>query len=212
VFTVINNGLWAAEVSFKTADNATIVANYQPRGSHAILLAHGAIFDKESWGAFEQKLLEEKFTVLAIDFRGHGKSTKGDKPQALYEDILAGVKFLRNQNIIKQVTVLGASMGGVAAAKANVFSEPSAIDQLILLSPARVSKPEALKGQLLFIASKEEYLAKAIESAYKKAPEPKKMQLFDGKAHAQHIFKTSQAKALTSSILEFLKSSVSFNN
>jgi hypothetical protein len=121
---------------------------------------------------------------------------------------LAGVKFLRNQNIIKQVTVLWASMGGVAAAKDNVFSEPSAIDQLILLSPARVFKPEALKGQLLFIASKDEYLAKAIESVYKKAPEPKKLQLINGKAHAQHIFKTSQAKALTSSILEFLKLAV----
>ena len=209
VLTVVNNGLWAAEVNYKTADNAMIYANYQPRGSHAILLAHGAIFNKESWGAFEQRLLKESFTVLAIDFRGYGKSTEGDKPQALYEDVLAGVNFLRSQKLIKQVTVLGASMGGAAVAKAIVFSEANAIDQLILLSPVRVSKPEALKGQLLFIASKDEYLAKAIESAYKKAPEPKRLQLINGKAHAQHIFKTPQAEALTSSILEFLKPSVS---
>jgi len=62
---------WATEVSFISNDNATIHANYQQRGSHAVLLAHGAIFNKESWGVFEKKLLAENFTVLAIDFRGY---------------------------------------------------------------------------------------------------------------------------------------------
>ena len=97
-----------------------------------------SIFNKESWGKFEQRLLEENFTVLAIDFRGYNKSTQGDKPQALYEDILAGVNYLRGQQNISKVTVLGASMGGVAAAKASVYSERNMIDQLILLSPASI--------------------------------------------------------------------------
>lgn len=203
---VTNNTVWAVEISFKTADNATIYANYQQRGSHAVLLAHGAIFNKESWGAFEQRLVDENFSVLAIDFRGYNKSTEGDNPQALHEDILGGISFLRKQGGIDKVTVLGASMGGSAAAKASVYSEPNAIDQLILLSPAKVLTPEALKGQLLFIASQDEYLANAVESAFNNAPEPKKLQLIDGKAHAQHLFKTAQSEALTLSIIEFLKS------
>ncbi|WP_140413830.1 hypothetical protein [Bathymodiolus platifrons methanotrophic gill symbiont] len=40
----------ASEVHFTTEDNATIYAELQKRGSHAVLLAHGAIFNKESWG------------------------------------------------------------------------------------------------------------------------------------------------------------------
>lgn len=204
VCIVINTASWAEEINFRTADNAIIYANYHSRGAHAVLLAHGAIFDNKSWGMFEQRLLTENLTVLAIDFRGYNKSTQGDKPSALYEDILAGVQFLRNQANIKKVTVLGASMGGAAAAKASVYAELNTIDQLILLSPARVFKPEALKGQLLFIASKEEHLAKAIKSSFNKAPEPKKLQMINGKAHAQHIFKTPQADTLTSSIVEFL--------
>ncbi|MFW5444259.1 MAG: alpha/beta hydrolase family protein [Methylococcaceae bacterium] len=200
-----NSSVWAAEIKFKTQDNAMIYADFQLRGSHAVILAHGAVFDKDSWGEFKQRLLQENYTVLAIDFRGYNKSTQGDKNQALYEDILAAVQFLTKQKKINKVTVLGASMGGAAAAKASVYSQPETIDQLILLSPAQVIKPEKLKGHVLFIASKAEYRAKSIQSAYKDAADPKKLVLIDGKAHAQHIFKTEQAQFLTNTILDFLK-------
>ena len=196
----------AVEISFKTEDKATIYANYQQRGSHAVLLAHGAIFNKESWGKFEQSLLDTNFTVLAIDFRGYNKSTQGEQLHALYKDILAGVKFLRNQNNIDKVTVLGASMGGAAASKASVYSAENSIDQLILLSPAKVFKAEALKGDTLFIASKKEYLKKSIETAFNKAADPKQLLLINGKAHAQHIFKTDQSEILSAAIIKFLKS------
>jgi hypothetical protein len=68
---------------------------------------------------------------------------------------------------------------------------------LILLSPASVYQPEKLKGVLLFIASKDEYLTKGLKSAYNKAPAPKTYKLIPGSAHAQHIFKTPQADTLT---------------
>jgi len=203
--TVVNSMATAAEVSFKTADNALIFANFQQRGTHAVLLAHGAIFNKESWGDFEQKMLDENFTVLAIDFRGYNKSTQGDRPQALYEDILAGIAFLAGQPQIKKVTVLGASMGGAAAAKASVYSKSKMIDQLILLSPARIYKPELLKGRLLFIASKGEYLVEKLLSAFSRSPNPKELLLIEGKAHAQHIFNSTETEVLTSSIIKFLK-------
>ena len=196
---------YAEEVNFKTADNATIYANFQGAGEHAVLLAHGAAFNKESWKEFEKILLNKGFTVLAIDFRGYNKSTQGDKVQALYEDILAGVRFLRLQKNIKQVTVLGASMGAIAAAKASAYSNQNEIDQLILLSPSRVYKPESLKGQLLFIASEQEPLVRILESSYIKAPEPKSLILIKGRAHAQHIFKTAQAAVLTHAIMKFLE-------
>ncbi len=212
LFIVNTHVSLAEEVSFTTVDNATIYANFQQRGPHAVLLAHGAIFNKDSWGEFEQQLLAENLTVLAIDFRGYSKSTQGSKAQALYEDVLAGVRFLRKQSGVSKVSVLGASMGAVAAEKASVYSKDKEIDQLILLSLPRAYKPEELKGQLLFIASKDEYLAKIVKSAFIKAPEPKTLELIDGKAHAQHIFKTSQAKLLTSIIINFLKNSSPVNS
>jgi len=205
VFSLFSTGLLAKEVSFATTDHATIYAQFQQRGPHAVLLAHGAIFNKESWGEFEQRLVQENYSVLAIDFRGYGKSTQGDQSRALYADILAAVQFLKAKQGVRQITVLGASMGAAAAAKASVLSAPGAIDQLILLSPASVYHAENLKGELLFIASEGEYLVKAVQSAFKKAPEAKQIVLIPGSAHAQHIFKTAQARLLTDHILNFLK-------
>ncbi len=195
----------AEEVNFKTQDNATIYANYQQRGNHVVLLAHGAIFDKHSWGEFEQRLLKENYSVLAIDFRGYNKSTVGDNPIDLYKDILAGVRFLSNKQKIDKVTVLGASMGAIAASKAAVYAKDGEIDQLILLSPPQVYKPEKLKGQVLFIASEEENLTKGLESSFKKMSSSKKLELISGNVHAQHIFKTSYAEVLTGIVLDFLK-------
>lgn len=200
-----NASLFAKEVHFTTADNAQIYAELQQRGSHAVLLAHGAIFNKESWGQFAERLLAENYTVLAIDFRGYGKSTQGSKARALYEDILAGVRYLKANPNIDKITVLGASMGGAAAAKASVRAEKNSIDQLILLSPANIYQPEKLQGDLLFIASQGEYLVPALQSAFGKAPQPKALQLIAGSAHAQHIFKTAQTTALTHIILQFLQ-------
>ncbi len=196
---------WAEEVNFKTPDNATIYANYQQRGNHAVLLAHGAIFDKHSWGEFEQRLLKENYSVLAIDFRGYNKSTVGDNPSDLYKDILAGVYFLSNKQTVDKVTVLGASMGAIAASKAAVYAKGGEIDQLILLSPPQVYKPEKLKRQVLFIASEEENLVKGLESSFKKVPSSKKLELIKGNAHAQHIFKTKKADNLMDIIFGFLK-------
>jgi pimeloyl-ACP methyl ester carboxylesterase len=200
-----NTHLFAKEVHFTTSDNAQIYAKLQQRGSHAVLLAHGAIFNKESWGKFAQSLLAENYTVLAIDFRGYGKSTQGSKVGALYEDILAGIRYLKANPNFDKITVLGASMGGAAAAKASVKVEENSIDQLILLSPANIYQPEKLQGQLLFIASKGEYLVPALQAAFAKAPHPKELQLITGSAHAQHIFKTTQAATLTRVILQFLQ-------
>jgi len=210
LFLIVNLVLFSAnasasEVHFNTKDNATIYAHFQQRGSHAVLLAHGAVFNKESWGMFEQQLLDNNYTVLAIDFRGYGKSTQGSQSSALYQDILAAINFLQTQPDISEISVFGASMGGAAAAKASVYSEPGSMNQLILLSPASVYQAEKLKGDLLFIASADEYLAKKIKAAYDTAPKPKMLQLIPGSAHAQHIFKTLQADALTNIILEFLK-------
>ncbi|SMG62415.1 secreted protein containing Alpha/beta hydrolase fold-1 domain [methanotrophic bacterial endosymbiont of Bathymodiolus sp.] len=204
-FLFYSFNLSANEVKFSTNDSATIYAEFKKRGSHAVLLAHGAIFNKESWGEFEQQLLDNNYTVLAIDFRGYGKSTKGQQSNALYLDILAGVEFLQSQPEISKISVLGASMGGAAAAKASAYAKPQSINQLILLSPASVYQPEKLKGVLLFIASKDEYLTKGLKSAYNKAPAPKTYKLIPGSAHAQHIFKTPQADTLTAIILDFLK-------
>ena len=105
------------EVSFATADGGRVFANLYGRGDHAVVLAHGAVFDKESWQPFAKVLADNGLTALAIDFRGYGKSVAGSRAKALKEDILAAIRYLREGGS-QTVSVVGGSMGGTAAARA----------------------------------------------------------------------------------------------
>lgn len=192
------------EVSFETTDSGIVFANMYGEGDHAVVLAHGAIFNKESWDSIARLLSSKGLKVLAIDFRGYGKSKSGSKGRgALYEDILAAVRYLHREGS-KRVSVIGGSMGGGAAAQAAVEASEGEIDRLIFLSPVPIVNPELIKGNKLFIASENERLVSKIKDQYKSAPEPKKLVLLKGSAHAQHIFKTDQSEQLTKLILEFL--------
>jgi len=191
------------EVSFETSDGGTIYANLYGQGDHAVALAHGAVFDKESWHPLAVAMAEEGLQVLAIDFRGYGKSEAGRNSNALHLDLLAALTFLREAGA-QRVSLLGGSMGGAAASRAAVELEAGQLHKLILLAPARVSSPNKLPGDKLFIVSEGDALFRSVEQAYKKASDPKRLITLDGSAHAQHIFKTRHGLALKNSILEFL--------
>jgi len=202
-------GLTAApgEVSFPTSDGGVIWADLYGAGDHAVVLAHGARFDKASWGKQAEILAKAGFRVLAIDFRGYGQSRGGDKSAPgsgeKYEDILAAVRYLR-QNGAQSVSVMGASMGGGAAANALVHARPGEIDRLILLAPVPVQAPERLTGPKLFAVSRGDGLAAKVREQFAKAPEPKELLILDGSAHAQFLFQTDQGERLMKKILEFL--------
>ncbi|MGR9053525.1 MAG: alpha/beta hydrolase [Gammaproteobacteria bacterium] len=209
---ILMNGslLWADEVkkvSFETADGGTVFALFYPAQnvSRGVVLAHGAMYDKLSWHRLADRLQDEGICVLAIDFRGYGKSVPGSKSSARYEDILAAVRYLHREANINHVAVLGASMGGGAAARAAIEAKDGEIDKLVLLSPVPVTQPELIKGHVLYIASAEEAMIGQIKEQFDRVQSEKQLQLLDGSAHAQHIFDTDQEEKLTSLIVDFLK-------
>jgi dipeptidyl aminopeptidase/acylaminoacyl peptidase len=88
------------EVSFPTADGGTVVADlYAASGSDAVVLAHGAVFDKASWAPFATWLAGRGHQVLAIDFRGYGRLTAGTDSHALLDDMLAAGRYLHGQRV-----------------------------------------------------------------------------------------------------------------
>ena len=206
------NGLTAAprQVSFATADKGVIWADLYGMGDRGVVLAHGAKFDKESWGKQAEFLAKNGFRVLAIDFRGYGQSRGGDKsaPGAgeNYEDILGAVRYLR-ENGARTVSVIGASMGGGAAANAVIHARTGEIDRLILLAPVPVAEPERLRGPKLFVVASGDGLAPKVKEQFEKAPEPKELLILEGSAHAQFLFETDQRERLMKKILEFLSES-----
>ncbi len=191
------------EVSFDTSDGGIVYANLYGEGDHAVVLAHGAVFDKESWHTLAVAMADQGLQVLAIDFRGYGKSKAGRSIGALHLDLLAAMAFLEKRGS-GRVSLLGASMGGAAAAQAAVGVEAGHLYKLILLAPARVISSSRLKGDKLFVVSKGDGLHSSVVKAFELASDPKRLVVLKGSSHAQHIFKTRRADGLTSEILDFL--------
>ncbi|MDH4063673.1 MAG: alpha/beta hydrolase [Acidobacteriota bacterium] len=203
-FAVLASTVPPQEVSFATADGGRIVADLYGQGTDAVVLAHGAVFNKESWAPLAETLVDRGHRVLAIDFRGYGASKSGDEDKALYQDVLAAVRYLRERGATS-VAVVGASMGGGASGLAAVEARAGEIDRLVLLSPVSIPSPGRMHaGRILYIASRDEPMAPSVREQFRRAPEPKRLELVDGDAHAQHIFRTAQGPKLTALIAEFL--------
>ena len=199
-------------VSFPTEDGGIVYADVYGEGDQGVVLAHGGQFNKESWQREARALAELKFRVLALDFRGYGKSRgPGDSdPEGapLYQDVLAAVRYLRKSGA-KTVSVVGASMGGWAAGAASIASKPGEIDHVVFLGSAPSGQADKLKSPSLFIvarddASEDGPRLPGIRAQYQKAPQPKELIILEGLAHAQFLFQTDQADRVMREIIRFL--------
>jgi pimeloyl-ACP methyl ester carboxylesterase len=200
-------------VSFPTDDGGVVFADEYGAGDRAVVLAHGGRFTKESWADQAPVIAADGFRVLAIDFRGRGKSGGGSQTgDGEYLDVLAAIRYLRDSGA-KNVAVIGASFGGWAAAVAFVASKPGEIDKLVLLAASSIDEPERLTCPKLFIAARDDVIGDGdprfplIQALFDRAPEPKKLIALDGSAHAQFIFQTDQADRLLGEIRRFLAES-----
>jgi pimeloyl-ACP methyl ester carboxylesterase len=199
-------------ISFPTQDGGVIYADTYGKGDRAVVLAHGGRFNKESWSGQARRLASAGFRVLALDFRGYGKSKgPGDTDPLsapLQLDVLAAVRYLHKTGA-KTVSVVGGSMGAAAAGDASIASRPGEIARLVLLGGAPNGPAERLKSATLFIVARDDSSGDGprlprIQQQYQKAPEPKELIILDGSAHAQYLFQTDQAGRVMREILRFL--------
>lgn len=197
----------AEEISFPAKDGGVVSADLYGGGQHGVVLAHGMRFDKGSWKAEATALAKAGYKVVAIDFRGYGKSTGGPKSkeprEEMYLDVLAAVAYLRGHGA-QTVSVIGASMGGGASANASAKGSAGAIDRLILLAPVPIANPERIQARVLYATAQGDPITPQVKQQFAAAPEPKELVLIDGDAHAQFMFQTDQGERLMNEILRFL--------
>jgi pimeloyl-ACP methyl ester carboxylesterase len=199
-------------ISFPTEDGGRVCADLYGQGTHAVVLAHGGRFNKESWREQAQVLAAEGFRVLAIDFRGFGCSTgpgQANFDNAPFEnDVIAAVHYLKAHGA-KSVSVVGGSFGGAAAGDASIKSPPGEIDRIVFLGSAPNLSAEKLKSRSLFIVAREDRSASGarlpdIRAQYERAPQPKELIVLEGSAHAQFLFQTDQNTRVMHEIVRFL--------
>ena len=80
-------------------------------GPNPVLLIHGALVNADTWGN-QVPVLAKTHEVIIADSRGHGRSTRSNKPfgyELLADDYLALLDFLK----IEKVALVGWSDGGI---------------------------------------------------------------------------------------------------
>ncbi len=192
-------------VRLKTRDGVHIVADYYDQGDTAVILLHQNGKDRHSWTSLIPELMDGGYSVLALDFRGHGESdlefdALTDKDYfAMRYDLEAAELFLKGKKII----VIGASIGANA-----VLTSKNSIAG-VLLSPGlnyRSLNAEkdilTYKHPLLIIASQEDgdsYIsAKKLQESHKNAM----LKTYSGMGHGTMMF--TKSPDLPETILEWL--------
>lgn len=202
-------------VSIRAADGGVVGADSYGAGDRGVVLAHGGRFDRTSWRGQARELAAAGYRVIAIDFRAAVAARAGRGTGCLYDetclaqDVLAAVRHLRGTGA-RTVSVVGASLGGGAAAQAAVEAPSGEIDRIVLLAHMPVAAPEKIKGRKLFIVARHDTGSRGlprlpeIQAQFARAAEPKELLVLEGSAHAQFLFQTDERERLMRAILRFL--------
>jgi len=141
-------------VRLTTTDDVGIIGTYYPStrdNAPAVLLLHGLNRDRSDWNEFALLLQKNGIAALAIDFRGHGESTRKlttagpvelklqdftqHDLQKMLLDVEAAVDWLQEQSEIdkKRIAIIGASLGANIAVRYAALNPDVAA--VALLSP-----------------------------------------------------------------------------
>jgi pimeloyl-ACP methyl ester carboxylesterase len=200
-------------VTIPVANQGQIRGDLYGSGNRGIVLAHGGRFNKESWALQARVLADAGFTVLAINFRGDRLNFDGtpsaegsDADNAA--DVLAAVRYLHSHGTAT-VFAIGGSLGGDAVGNADALSNPGEIDRVVFLGSEGGDHPEQLKGRKLYIVARDDKSGSVprlpgIKEHFARVPEPRKLVIVDGSAHAQYLFTSDQGPQVMHEILAFV--------
>ncbi|MGB0732723.1 MAG: alpha/beta fold hydrolase [Pontibacterium sp.] len=102
-----------------------------------LLIMHGLFGNLDNWGA-QIKALSEKYKVIALDLRNHGKSPHHDEVgyKAMANDVIALMDDLN----LKAAHIVGHSMGGKVAMQL-AMNYPHRVNKLVIVDIAPVQYP-----------------------------------------------------------------------
>ncbi len=113
---------------------AYMIAKPEKENGQTVLLLHGKNFSAAYWEPTIQVLLKQGFSVIAPDQIGFGKSSKPKAYQFTFHQLAHNTKYLLDSLNIKDVHVVGHSMGGMLATRFALMF-PGQTKKLILVNP-----------------------------------------------------------------------------
>ena len=112
--TITESSVITKQARFITEDSEEISGLVYGQGDIGIVLAHMRGRGKSFWIYLAANARDSGYVVLAFDFRGYGDST-GEKDKRMDRDLEAAVRYMFFVENVREVVIIGASMGGTAA-------------------------------------------------------------------------------------------------
>ena len=193
--------------------SAQVSADIYGNGTRGLILAHGGRFGKESWKDQAEVFAKHGFLVLALQFRGDRQNPDGSTGAfgsgvENAEDVMSAVAYLQGIGA-KSISAVGGSLGGYAVSDADARLKPGTFDRIVVLGAPGGDEPEKLTGRKLFLVAREDRSGDGlrlpeISTSFAKVPEPKRLVVVEGSAHAQYLFRTEQGPKVLDTIVRFL--------
>ena len=136
------------------------------------------------------------YLALAID----------EDPDNRAASVRGAIHYLREQQGISTLILVGASTGGEAVVVANAETDAT-VDGTITLSAAGGAEHASnLQGRSLFVVSRgdEDRFVRIARKLHQGAPEPKKLVEYEGAAHGQGIFDSDRGDNLRDRVRTFV--------
>ena len=150
-------------------------------------------------------------------FEGEGESVGGSGWEELgddgaHYDVIGAIQYLERAGA-DRISIVGASFGGWAAARAAVQSDSERLDAIVLLAASPIENPEDLPGRKLYITARADFNGsgrfrlREIRDQYFRSTEPRELLVVSGSAHAQFLFDTAEGPGMLEAIVRFLTES-----
>lgn len=201
-------------ISIETADGLALPGTQYGAGRTAVIFATTSDTRQDTWAEVAQEVAQAGYLALTFDFRfwEPGNARALDLMNAADTDLLAAVEYARGQGA-EQVVVIGASLGGLAAAK---IAAQTGLDGLVVLG-APLSDPAltihvtpeelaaATMPKLIVLSTNDTAVAAArTQALYDLAADPKELLTFPSTQHATQLLAGPHAADLRAAILTFL--------
>ncbi len=112
-----------------------------------IIYFHGNSKNLQYWGKFLPDVVKRGFDIVAIDYRGYGKSDGDASEENMYEDARLIYKWAKDNNPDIEVILWGRSLGTAVASHLSIDNKA---EKLILETPF-YSIPELVKTKFPFL-------------------------------------------------------------
>ena len=138
-----------------------------PREAPTVVLMHSFLCDTTMWGPIPEALAE-RYRVLNVDLRGHGRSTAPSADYAL-EDQADDVLALLDRLAIDRAALVGLSQGGMTALRL-ALARPERVRALVLLDTS--ADPETPLNRAKYLAMAASVLVVGLTDVVARQVEP----------------------------------------